>query len=51
VRVVAMPDYVEKIRAMAIVPQSSTPAELAARQRRDAAKLGAVIKAAGIKVQ
>jgi tripartite-type tricarboxylate transporter receptor subunit TctC len=51
VRVVAMPDYAEKIRGMAIVPMSSTPEELATRQRIDAAKLGAVIKAAGIKVQ
>ncbi len=50
-RIVAMPDYAERIRGMAIVPVSSTPAELAARQRADSAKLGAVIKAAGIKVE
>ena len=50
-RSVALPDYVEKVRGMAIAPMSSTPAELAARQARDTAKLGPLIRAAGIKVQ
>ena len=49
-KAVALPDFQERIRGMAIHPVSSTPAELAARQKADAAKLGAVIKAAGIKV-
>jgi len=48
--VVAMPDFVERIRSMAIVPVSSTPTELAARQKADSAKFGPVIKAAGIRV-
>jgi tripartite-type tricarboxylate transporter receptor subunit TctC len=50
-RIVTMPDYVERIRSMAITPQSSTPAELASRQLSDAARLGPVIKASGIKAQ
>jgi tripartite-type tricarboxylate transporter receptor subunit TctC len=49
-KAVALPDFQERIRGMAIQPVSSTPAELAARQKADSAKLGAVIKAAGIKV-
>ena len=37
--------------ALCCAPMSSTPAELAARQARDTAKLGPLIRAAGIKVQ
>ncbi|MSQ72345.1 MAG: tripartite tricarboxylate transporter substrate binding protein [Betaproteobacteria bacterium] len=49
-KAVALPDFQERVRGMAAHAVSSTPAELAARQKADADKLGAVIKAAGIKV-
>lgn len=50
VRAVALPDFAERIRAMINAPISSSPSELAARQKADAAKLGVLIKSAGLKV-
>ncbi|OGA35598.1 MAG: hypothetical protein A3G80_01695 [Betaproteobacteria bacterium RIFCSPLOWO2_12_FULL_62_13b] len=49
-RVIAMPDFAERMRNIGVAPLASTPAELAARQKADSEKLGRVIKAAGIKV-
>ena len=50
VRAVALPDFAERIRAMINARISSSPSELAARQKADAAKLGVLIKSAGLKV-
>jgi tripartite-type tricarboxylate transporter receptor subunit TctC len=49
VKVLAMPDVQEKMRAQSIEPVSSTPEALADFHRRDVEKWGRVVKAAGVK--
>jgi tripartite-type tricarboxylate transporter receptor subunit TctC len=44
-------DFSERMRAMVITAEASTPAELAARQARDAARWAPVIKASGVRIQ
>ena len=51
VRVVRTGDFAERMRAMVITAEASTPAELAARQARDAARWAPVIKASGVRIQ
>ena len=51
VGVVRTRDFEERMRAMVITAEASTPAELAARQARDAARWAPVIKASGVRIQ
>jgi tripartite-type tricarboxylate transporter receptor subunit TctC len=51
VKIVAMPDVQKVMIDGGSDPQSSTPDEFMARIRADVAKFGAVVKAAGIKVE
>jgi tripartite-type tricarboxylate transporter receptor subunit TctC len=51
VSVVRTRDFAERMRAMVITAEASTPAELAARQARDAARWAPVIKASGVRIQ
>jgi tripartite-type tricarboxylate transporter receptor subunit TctC len=51
VGVVRTRDFAERMRAMVITAEASTPAELAARQARDAARWAPVIKASGVRIQ
>ena len=50
-RVVAMPDYREKISSQGLDPVSATPAEFAAIIKSDTAKFARIIKAANIKLE
>jgi len=51
VEVMQMPDVRQRLVTLGTEPKASTPAELAAIFRRDAAKWGKVIRDAGIQVQ
>lgn len=50
-RIVAMPDYREKISAQGLDPTSATPGQFAAIIKTDMAKFAKVIKAANIKLE
>jgi tripartite-type tricarboxylate transporter receptor subunit TctC len=49
-RALATPEVSERLKSFGVTPVGSTPVELAQRQKVDAAKWNAVVKATGIKI-
>jgi tripartite-type tricarboxylate transporter receptor subunit TctC len=51
VRIVKLPDIREKLHAMDVDPLGNTPEQVTAWIKREIAKYGPVVKAAGIKAE